>query len=517
MASWYQKILCLFKKSAKPNSSPCADVQQPILPPSAAALDSVSTETSTSAHREASSALITPPPSSPALPQPVVDLTIGFDLGTSCSKVVIGDSLLGNQYGVPFNPSAKGVNKYLFPTRLYEWADGISISARTEATLVSNLKLSLTEAVQNQTDTTEPEMDLAIYMALVLKHTLSWYHQYRTGDHRARARCWWISVGFPAKRTDNNPRLHQAYQRLTGAAIQAVNSGEQINRALVKRSLGGSSHNGDSSYILSSDRVNFYPEIAAQLAGYAISRHRVHGPLMLIDVGAGTLDISTLILHHRDQEEVCSFQFCEVLQLGAFRLYQHLHESLACVSPHAVDALVSIGSDQNWQVPESASEYLQASSVVTLSMKNAFHLARESFADKCLENALSNFSDFKRYLDEPFREVGQRPPAFRKNVNIILSGGGSRAVFYRKLFPERLEETVVKSGLTLWNMDHKQRKIHGEGFHSRHLMKPEKFIVDGVESDDFDRLSVAHGLALSSETLLQITAKEMSDRQWNAK
>jgi hypothetical protein len=48
-------------------------------------------------------------------------------------------------------------------------------------------------------------------------------------------------------------------------------------------------------------------------------------------------------------------------------------------------------------------------------------------------------------------------------------------------------------------------------------MKPDKFIVSGVEPDDFDRLSVAHGLSLSSEILLQITAKEMSDRQWNGR
>jgi hypothetical protein len=90
-------------------------------------------------------------------------------------------------------------------------------------------------------------------------------------------------------------------------------------------------------------------------------------------------------------------------------------------------------------------------------------------------------------------------------------------LFYRKLFPERLEETVIKSGLTSWKVEPERRKIDGQGFRPRHLMKPEKFIASGVDSNDFDRLSVAHGLSLSSETLLQITAKEMSDRQWNGR
>jgi hypothetical protein len=237
---------------------------------------------------------------------------------------------------------------------------------------------------------------------------------------------------------------------------------------------------------------------------------------MLFDVGAGTLDISTLILHQKAHEEVCSFHFCEVAQLGAFRLYEKIHHALAAVSPDAVDNLVSIGSDQDWHVPESANEYVRSISVVTYPMKTAFYSAREAFALKCLDKALSNFSAFKQLLDKPFHDTGRRPRAFRQNVNIILSGGGSRAKFYRELFPSRLEETFVQRGLTTWNLDPERRRIDGQGFHTRHLMKPDRFFVSGVESDDFDRMSVAHGLSLSSETLLQITSNEMSDRQWNA-
>ena len=538
MANWFKSILGWFKQPVASASTPQTDATQPspsASPAHANLSDKKSkrpltfepsttpkpeperAEPSTVTRYQESSALTSLPAPPFSSPQSVADLTIGFDLGTSCSKVAVGDSILGSQHGVPFNTRAHGVAKYLFPTRFYEGADGISLSSGQQAKFVSNLKLRLTEAVENHGDTSGSETDLAIYVALVLKHTLAWYEQHRAGDHRARARCWWLSFGFPAKRVDNNPRLHKTYQRFAGAAIQAVNSGEHITRELIQHCLGGTPLDGDSKQVLSLDRVSFYPEIAAQLAGYVYSRYRTTGPLMLIDVGAGTLDISTLILHQNAHEEVCSFHFCEVAQLGAFRLYEQIHHALATVSPAAVDTLVSIGSDQDWHVPESAGEYLRAISVVTNPMKAAFHSTRETFALKCLEKALSNFSAFKQFLDQPFRDADQRPQAFRQNVNIILSGGGSRAIFYRKLFPERLEETVVNSGLTTWKLDPGRRKIDGQGFHPRHLMKPDKFIVSGVESDDFDRLSVAHGLSLSSETLLQITAKEMSDRQWNGR
>jgi len=534
MANWFNNIFRWFKKPVAPDSPQRQNAPHP--PPSTPSphispVDRQGTQTITSspsspARREPespepskiryqdSSELTSPPAPPTASPQPVADLTIGFDLGTSCSKVAIGDSMLGSQHGVPFNTRAHGVAKYLFPTRFFEGEGGISLSSDPQSTLVSNLKLRLIEAVENRGDTSGPETDLAVYVALVLKHTLAWYEQHRAGDHRARARCWWLSLGFPAKRVDNNPRLHKAYQRFTGAAIQTLNSGEPITRALVQRWLGHTQPAGDAQSMLSPKRVGFYPEIAAQLAGYVYSRYRTTGPLMLIDVGAGTLDISTLILHQNGHEEVCSFHFCEVAPLGAFRLYEQIHHALAAVSPGAVDTLVSIGSDQDWHVPESPSEYLRAIAVVTHPMKTAFHSARDAFALQCLEKSLSNFAAFKQFLDQPFRDADQRPRAFRQNVNIILSGGGSRAVFYRKLFPERLEETVLKSGLTTWSRDSVRRRIDGQGFQSRHLMKPDNFFVPGVESHDFDRLSVAHGLSLSSETLLQITAKELSDRQW---
>ena len=177
MANWFKSILGWFKKPVAPDAPPRKDAPQPS--PSTPRGEPESPEPSMVRYQESST--LTSPPAPPTVSsQPVADLTIGFDLGTSCSKVAVGDSMLGSQHGVPFNTRAHGVAKYLFPTRFYEGADGISLSSGQQATLVSNLKLRLTEAVENQSDTSGPEADLAIYVALVLKHTLAWYEQHRT-------------------------------------------------------------------------------------------------------------------------------------------------------------------------------------------------------------------------------------------------------------------------------------------------------------------------------------------------
>ena len=260
MANWFKSILGWFKQPVASGSTPQTDAPQPspsASPAQANLPDKKSTgpltfEPSTTPKPEperAEPSTVTRYQESPALtslpappfssPQSVADLTIGFDLGTSCSKVAVGDSVLGSQYGVPFNTRAHGVAKYLFPTRFYEGADGISLSSGQQAKFVSNLKLRLTEAVENHGDTSGRKLIWQFTWHFVFKHTLAWYEQHRAGDHRARARCWWLSFGFPAKRVDNNPRLHKTYQRFAGAAIQAVNSGDHITRELIQHCLGG--------------------------------------------------------------------------------------------------------------------------------------------------------------------------------------------------------------------------------------------------------------------------------------
>ena len=57
-------------------------------------------------------------PSAVVVSAPPVDLVIGVDLGTSCSKVVIGDPAWRDRYhAVSFSGSSKVIADYLHPTR----------------------------------------------------------------------------------------------------------------------------------------------------------------------------------------------------------------------------------------------------------------------------------------------------------------------------------------------------------------------------------------------------------------
>lgn len=443
---------------------------------------------------------------------PVADLHIGFDLGTSCSKVAIGDNFLDRHYGVPFNERAPGVDRYLFPTAFYERPEGVTLNPLDSAPVCSDLKLRLIEASSKGSDTSQPEIDLAIYMALVLNHTFAWYEKHHRSDHRTRRWCWWLNVGLPVKRVENNPRLHEAYRRAGNAAISAVNSAAPITRELVRACLAASPARDDMEPRLSDNRLHFYPEIAAQLACYAYSPYRRDGPLLLVDVGAGTLDISTLIIHRAEDQEICSFHFCEVAPLGAFRLYREVYDALSRIAPDSLKPSRSSSEDLAWHVPDSLHDYLHPGAVQTPSLRSFFHQTRSSFAGRCLDVCQSNFSLFKRSIDEPARLENRRPRVFREHVNFILSGGGSRSPFYREIFPDSLEKRLLN--LTSWAQQRYQRQALNQGLCRIHFTPPTNFLADDVGAEDFDRLSAAHGLSLGSETLMKITAKEASDRQW---
>jgi hypothetical protein len=346
---------------------------------------------------------------------------------------------------------------------------------------------------------------------LLLNHSFTWFNQHAAANHRDRRCCWWLNVGFPAKRIEGNPRLATSYTRACKAAACAVEFGEPICRSLLQRCLH-SQETIDTTPRIAPDRIHLYPEIAAQLAGYAYSPYRKEGPLLLLDIGAGTLDVSTLILHRVDGEEVCSFHFCEVVPLGAFRLYQETHKAMSAVAPGGLLPLVSAGDDPSWLPPASPCEMVISPASLSPAMESAFHKARTIFGARCLDTCQANFARFKSYLDEPFVQNNRRPPAFQKRVNFILSGGGSRAQFYRNLYPDHLEERLLN--LTSWDPDRTIRRNHHQGLQRIYFTQPEKFRAAGIGATDFDRLSVAHGLSMGVETLMRITAKEASDRQW---
>ena len=409
---------------------------------------------------------------------PAVDLILGVDLGTSCTKVVIGDPGWQDKFfAVPFAPADGGISAWFNPTRFGPEA---------------NLKMRLMN---------DPELEhvrdlLACYLAEVINHSRSWFDSNRPADYRGREIHWSLNLGFPDKAVDDLP-LAVAYRSIARVAVLLASRSEAPSMELATRLR---LHGSDDKPFIPSGRIELYPEIAAQLAGYVNSPYRQPGPLLLIDVGAGTLDVSTIILHQDHTQDIVSFFFCEVEKLGVLRLYEARQNVLGSIRPGSVKFPLDHFQDGSLPVPESLREMVKQSSV---DLEDGFQRVSGAFAERIVGVALSCLQRFRICQKEIHASVNYDP--WGKTLRFFLTGGGCRSAFYRdQLANGPLEEQLAPK--TSWHREAHLRLADNQGLRLEPLPMPDNLQnFPSSLSRHFDRLSVAYGLAYGGENLMRIT------------
>lgn len=439
-----------------------------------------------------------PPSHQPPPPQRGVALVLGIDFGTSCTKVVIGDpGWRAKSYPVPLNPNAQGLSRFLKPSRLkMRTSDGNDV-------VEGNLKIRL---MDNPEEVQIREL-VIIYLASVIRQSLDWFEASLKQAYATRQPSWSLNLGFPAKAIELATPLVKSYQEVARLAAQLGFSELPINFISLGQLMSGEALSTYTAAIPPS-RVQLYPEIAAQLAGYVNSPYRMHGNLLLVDVGAGTLDVSTIILHSGADQEVCSFHFCEVARFGTVPLLEARVEALNAVIPNCSTFSLEAVQDGVSAAPEDLSALLVPGERKSPRLANAFDSVSTTFAESMLQVALRCLTQFKvRQRDAHSNPCFNPWPG---HLRFFLTGGGSRSAFYRKHLAEGpLENKLVR--YTRWHEDPERRARNAEGLRLESLPLPND--LEGFPESlkhDFDRLSVAHGLAYGGENLMRVTASTSS-------
>jgi len=417
-----------------------------------------------------------------------VDLTLGIDLGTSCTKVVIGDhGWLGKSYAIPVGVNGVGMERFL---RVTQVPVGNSVEA--------NLKMRL------MADPASPLVrDLvALYLAGVIRDSLRWFAAEGPRRYSERRPSWSLNLGFPDKNV-NGGVLVDAYREIANWATRLASTDLPLDLSSL-RSLRTNSESEPTKRLIPPSRIHLYPEIGAQLAGYVNSPYRVRENLILIDVGAGTLDVSTIILHGNDDEDVVSFHFCEVGPFGAMKLLEARMAALEAVESRAVQIRLEDFQSGNKPTPETPGEILGRKGQVGMPFKRAFDDATTKFSDDAIWLAVGCARDFR--LDQRRVHVNSGFDPWPGRLRFFFTGGGSRARFFRQHFIEGpFEQTLV--GFTRWERNAADRRLKQQGLRLEPLPTPED--LQGLPKElmiDFDRLSVAHGLAYGGENLMKLTA-----------
>ena len=419
----------------------------------------------------------------PASPRgPTIDLVLGIDLGTSCTKVVIGDNWQNRAYAVPFGSQISEIASWLHPTRLGE---------------ETNLKMRL----MDDPDSAHLRAVVACYLAEVIAYAQNWFRENSSPNYRQGNWIWSLNLGFPEKNVTSDSRLAAAYRSCAAIALQLVAGSSTPTPKLAEKF----AKSGKKTPSLNpAPQVELYPEIAAQLAGYINSPFRKPGKLLLIDVGAGTLDISTLIIHETNAANVVSFHVCDVQPLGVLRLYSARAEALHRICDGCVKQSVADFQNGLTPIPESVDHMLGEKFLPPIPLaKREFEMASSKFSDQMLDTVLSCLTRFGALQREAHDNTDFRP--WGDSLRLFLTGGGSRSEFYRQQIADGPLEGEFRR-FTHWNPDPIQRERNGEGLQRETMPLPRNLVgFPSSLSEHFDRLSVAYGLAQGAVNLPQTT------------
>lgn len=266
----------------------------------------------------------------------IAELGVGIDFGTSSTKIVLQDLQLKQKWAVPFAKGSTGSTKYLFPSSVILGDDGV-FSLGGEGRLIQNIKLALLGMgkLSYSPDTMNPKIVVTGYLALLIRHSLSWFEENQRKYIRAEKILYFLNIGLPAKNCDDIEMMELFRQVALAAWFAAVEGGdlteETLQQTLLRaaRDLDNPSTMADGSKLnFDGNRIAIVPEIIAGIFGYANSPARRDGMYLLVDVGAATLDGAVFNLFKSDGMDRYSIFEADVQQYGVLAYVKSVKERI---------------------------------------------------------------------------------------------------------------------------------------------------------------------------------------------
>ena len=279
----------------------------------------------TVAVRRASPPLPQPPPSSEAASPSatqfrgatgeVIPLVAGLDFGTSCSKAVIRSPFAFRSRATAVRwPGGNAEGPYLLPTVLHETSVGFYLK-RCDAVRRTHTKLKID--LMNNPGSREARVRAAAYLGLALRAARQWFLDSQHDAYgQARLR-WALNLGIPSAGYDDE-HVRKAFCAVASAAWRLSLSPAPPTLDEAAGAFTDAERGMDSL-----EQVDVVPEIAAEVVGYARSKHRREGLHVMVDVGASTIDICGFVLHAADGEDGDQYHLLTALvkRLGLHELH----------------------------------------------------------------------------------------------------------------------------------------------------------------------------------------------------
>jgi len=440
------------------------------------------------------------------------EIVIGLDFGTSCTKLVIQDTVLQEAYAVPFNvrefvperfsmpisnqPDYQIYNRpnHLLPSRVYCDGRG-SFSLRPTKHEFYNLKTNLLDELQGNESKLKigsracSHKDIAVaFITLSLREARNWFYQVKQRIYKNIKIIWQMNMGVPAGSFESKYTQH--FREIALAAWNLSLGDESITvekieheRNIAAQSLSRTSDAQVAKNRIHPDFVNIIPEILAEVYGcYIRTPLREDGMYLLIDVGAHTLDISTFMIFRKDHEDRYPILSASVHPLGVYNLHKARTTYLASIFKDErkfqerlkqmelyLDGLLPIPKVQSY-TPESATGTQEID---------------EKYKSFCTDEiwTIVHHTHHKRNRYAKEWDAG---------LPVLLCGGGSKL----RLYKEAVEDVAAKL------------QFRHNGFRFVEMPKPRNLELLDIPGFDYHRIAAAFGLSYLYDDYGTIKSKD---------
>jgi hypothetical protein len=377
-------------------------------------------------------------------------LVIGLDFGTAFTKVVVGETTYA--HAICF-----GDNGYLLPSMLSVASTGKCFLTEVRSGhVLSDLKLPLLLENSSKND----HIAVVSFLALVFFECRLWSEKSIYKNFNID---WLVNAGLPTK-SYHDARLADLYKTILRAAwalsfcdvITIQNANAVLNQI----------ENGNLTippeYCLEPDLFSLFPEFAAQIVGYVQSPSRREYSHLLIDVGAGTLDVTMFIVKNEHGDWLFQTFGKDIKTLGADILAKH--------------RVISSNKDISIDFSHSYPNDLEFVKILGITLEVLSEI------DSPFKTAVHN--SIKKVV---FSVAGGHE--FCDDLTTFICGGGSCVDLY-------------KEEIDLVNKTYPMKILS--------LPLPERLRSEGINYQNYHRFSVAYGLSFDPFNIGSVIDKKPS-------
>ena len=382
---------------------------------------------------------------------------MGIDFGTAYTKVCIAEA--NAAHAVRFFPNSPGARQYLLPGTLLVDSSGTCHLGElaSSAEWYDNLKLPLLEHRAQEEDLAR----VIAFLALAMRYSRSWVLDELVGVYKNLEIDWWVNVGLPTDSWADQwlgarylGAAHAAWRLSAEKRMISMSSARTLSRQVAESATG----KGQRSEALGPEKIHVVPEFAAQVASYSRSPRRRNDLHLMVDVGAGTLDVTTFNVAESESAggDLLPVFAAKVERKGThYLMANRLHE---------------IGSPGAW----SDAEAVPSAERLSAHLKCAIEEIK--LRDSVFRDAVAGTLHHVLAYTKSNRYPGSR--RWATGVPVFLCGGGAEVDVY--------QEAVERCGFRVSAME---------------IESPARLKSASIGDYGFSRVSVAYGLSFGPEDL----------------